>query len=113
MLRAGVGFPALMKLLGHISPEMTMRYLDVAVTDLHRELQLARSRPRHLVPQPKVSSTRLRTGLDRVIDSLLAAQHVLEMFRRGLPEGPSRGCLARLSNRLTKMVAEAPKLRTP
>ena len=26
MLRAGVGFPALMKLLGHASPEMTMRY---------------------------------------------------------------------------------------
>src|ERR1700751_174106 len=26
MLRAGVGFPALMKLLGHISPKMTMRY---------------------------------------------------------------------------------------
>src|SRR6266478_428426 len=37
MLRAGVGFPALMKLLGHTSPEMTMRYLDVALTDLQRE----------------------------------------------------------------------------
>src|ERR1700751_3853740 len=35
------------------------------------------------------------------------------MFRRGLPEGPSRGCLDRLSNRLTKMVAEARKIRTP
>ena len=29
MLRAGVSFPALMKLLGHTSPEMTMQYLDV------------------------------------------------------------------------------------
>jgi integrase len=26
MLRAGVSFPALMKLLGHTSPEMTMLY---------------------------------------------------------------------------------------
>jgi len=26
MLRAGVSFPALMKLLGHTSPEMTMQY---------------------------------------------------------------------------------------
>jgi|HubBroStandDraft_2_1064218.scaffolds.fasta_scaffold39973_1 hypothetical protein len=32
MLRAGVSFPVLMKLLGHTSPEMTMRYVDVALT---------------------------------------------------------------------------------
>jgi site-specific recombinase XerD len=113
MLRAGVGFPVLMKLLGHTSPEMTMRYLDVALTDLQREFQLARSRPRHLVPQPKVPLARLRSGLDGVIDSLLAAQHVLEMFRRALPKGPSRTCLDRLSNRLTKIVSEARKLPTP
>jgi len=113
MLRAGVGFPVLMKLLGHTSPEMTMRYLDVALTDLQREFQLARSRPRHLVPQPKVPLARLRTGLDGVVDSLLAAQHVLEMFRRVVPKGPSRECLDRLSNRLTKIVSEVRKLPTP
>ncbi len=56
MLRAGVGFPAVMKLLGHTSPEMTMRYLDVALNDLQREFELARSKPRHLVPQPKTPS---------------------------------------------------------
>jgi len=113
MLRAGVGFPVLMKLLGHTSPEMTMRYLDVALTDLQREFELARSKPRHLTPQPKTSPARLRAGLDGVIDSLLAAQHVLEMFRRALPEGTSRHCLNRLSNRLTKIVTETRKLRTP
>jgi hypothetical protein len=112
MLCAGLGFPALMKLLGHTSPEMTMRYLDVALTDLQREFHLARSRPRHLAPQPKVPLVRLRTGLDGVVDSLLAAQHVLEMFRRALPKGPSRICLDRLSNRLTKIVGEARKLPT-
>jgi integrase len=113
MLRAGVTFPALMKLLGHTSPEMTMRYLDVALTDLQREFQLARSRPRHLVPQPKLPSARLRSGLDGVVDSLLAAQHVLEMFRRALPKGHPRECLDRLSNRLTKIVTEARKLKRP
>jgi len=113
MLRAGVGFPVLMKLLGHTSPEMTMRYLDVALTDLQREFELARSKPRHLTPQPKTSPARLRAGLDGVIDSLLAAQHVLEMFRRTLPEGTSRHCLNRLSNRLTKIVTETRKLRAP
>jgi integrase len=113
MLRAGVGFPVLMKLLGHTSPEMTMRHLDVALTDLQREFQRARSQPRHLVPQPKMPSARLRAGLEGVIDSLLATQHVLEMFRRALPNSSSRACLDRLSNRLTKILSEARKLRTP
>ena len=111
MIRAGVSFPALMKLLGHTNPEMTMRYVDVALTDLQREFHQARSSPRYLIPQPKASSPQLRAGLDGVIDSLLAAQHVLEMFRRPLPKGNSRSCLDRLSNRLTKILREARKLR--
>ena len=113
MLRAGVGFPVLMKLLGHTSPETTMRYVDVTLNDLQREPQLARSKPRHLIPQPKTSPAPLRAGLDGVIDSLLAAQHVLEIFRRALPDNTSRRCLNRLSNRLTKIVTEARKLATP
>jgi len=102
-----------MKLLGHTSPEMTMRYLDVTLTDLQREFQLARSKPRHLAPQPNAPLAPLRAGLGGVIDSLLAAQHVLEMFRRALPDGASRSCLDRLSNRLTKIVTEARKLGAP
>ena len=113
MLRAGVGFPFLMKLLGHADPDMTMRYAEVTLTDLQREFHLARSHPRHLVPQPKMHSARLRTGLDGVIDSLLTTQHVLEMYRRALPNGTSRSCLDRLSNRLTKILSEARKLRAP
>jgi len=113
MLRAGVSLLAVMKLLGHTSPEMTMRYLDVVLTDLQREFELARSKPRHLAPQPKASFVSLRTGLDGVIDSLLAAQHVLEMFRRALPNGTSRRHLDRLSNRLTKILSEARELATP
>jgi hypothetical protein len=56
MIRSGVGFPALMTLLGHTSPDMTMRYVDVALTDLRREFDLARSQLGHLVPQPKTQS---------------------------------------------------------
>ena len=111
MLRVGVTFPVLMKLLGHVDPEMTMRYVDVALTDLQREFHQARSNPRYLIPQPKASSPQLRAGLDGVIDSLLAAQHAMEMFRRPLPKGESRSCLERLSNRLTKILREARKLR--
>jgi len=112
MLRAGVGLPALMNLLGHVDPDMTMRYLDVTLTDLQREFQLARAKPRHLTPQPKIPVVPLRAGLNGVIDALFAAQHVLEMFRRTLPNGAARTCLDRLSNRLTKIAIEARNLST-
>jgi len=113
MLRSGVDFPAVMKLLGHSSPDMTMLYLDIVLTDLQREFHLARSQPRYLAPQPKLSSASTRTGLEGLIDSLLAAQHILEMFRRSLPAGAPRRHLDRLSNRLTKIVAKARTLPTP
>ena len=111
MLRSGVSFPVLMKLLGHVNPEMTMRYVDVSLTDLEREFQRARLQPRHLAPQPKTPSLPLHTGLEGVIEALLAAQHVLEMFRRSLPKGVRRSCLDRLANRLTKMLGKTRKLQ--
>jgi len=112
MLRSGVSFPVLMKLLGHVDPAMTMRYVDVALTDLEREFQLARSKPRHLAPQPKTSTAPARAGVDGLIYSLIAAQHVMEMFRRSLPDGNARKRLLRLSIRLIKILAEIRKLQT-
>ena len=113
MVRSGVTLPALMKLLGHTSPEMTMRYVEVASNDLQREFHLARSQPRHLAPHPKAPTISPRAGLDGVVDSLLFAQHAIEMFRRSLPDGPPRRCLDRLSNRLIKILSEARKLSPP
>ena len=101
-----------MKLLGHVDPAMTMRYVDVALTDLEREFQLARSKPRHLAPQPKTSTAPARAGVDGLIYSLIAAQHVMEMFRRSLPDGNARKRLLRLSIRLIKILAEIRKLQT-
>ena len=111
LVRAGVGLPALMKLLGHVNPEMTMRYVDVAGTDLQREFHLARSQPRHLAPQPKAPSFSPRAGLDGVIDSLLFAQHATEMFRRSLTDGSPKHRLDQLANRLIKILAEIRKLK--
>jgi integrase len=113
MVRAGVSLPALMTLLGHVKAEMTMKYVQVAGDDLQREFHLARSRPRHLVPQPKAPTISPRAGLDGVADALLFAQHAIEMFRRSLPDSPPRSCLDRLSNRLTKIISEARKLNPP
>jgi integrase len=112
MLRSGVSFPVLMKLLGHIDPEMTMRYVDVALTDLEREFRMARAKPRHLAPQPKPSSPQPRAGFNGLVDSFQASQHALEAFRRSLPIGEMRNRLDRLANRLTKILAEIRKLQT-
>jgi integrase len=113
MTRSGVTLPALMKLLGHKDPGMTMRYVEIGSNDLHREFSLARSQPRHLAPHPKAPMITPRAGLDGVVDSLLFAQHAIEMFRRSLPEGSSRNCLDRLSNRLTKILSQTRKLSPP
>ena len=111
MVRAGVGLPALMKLLGHVNPEMTMRYVDVVGTNLQREFHLARSQPRHLAPQPKGPRFSPRAGLDGVVDSLLFAQHAIEMFRRSLTNGAPKHRLDQLANRLAKILAETRKLK--
>jgi len=78
---------------------------------LQREFFLARSQPRHLAPQPNARAMSPRAGVDGVADALLFAQHAIEMFRRSLPDGPPRRCLDRLSNRLTKILSEARKLK--
>ena len=54
-----------------------------------------------------------RPDLESLIDSLRAAQHVLEMFRRSVAETSARRLLDRLANRLVKIATEAKKLNTP
>ena len=111
MLRSGVSLPALMKLLGHSTPKMTLLYAEVTQTDLQREFQLARSHPRHLAPPPKITSASgPRADLPGVLHSLEVARHVLEMFRRSLPDGGDRRFLDRLANRLTKILSYVRKL---
>ncbi len=87
MLRAGVSFAAVMKLLGHKSPHMTLEYLEITQQDLQREFHLALSHPRHLAPSRTISCGSLpRADLTSLIDSLTVAQHVLEMYRRTLAD---------------------------
>jgi hypothetical protein len=95
MLRAGVTLAAVMKLLGHKSPHMTLHYLEITQSDLQREYHLALAHPRHLVPSPPTPFAGSPANLDPagILNSLQSAQHVLEMFRRTLPEGFSRRLL--------------------
>lgn len=115
MLRAGVSLPAVVQLLGHKSPRMTLQYLEITRQDLQREFHLARSQPRHIAPPPRVPSSisHSRPDLESLIDSLRAAQHVLEMFRRSVANTSARHLLDRLANRLVKIATEAKKLNPP
>src|SRR5207245_1219905 len=114
MLRAGVSFAAVMKLLGHKSPHMTLEYLEITQQDLQREFHLARSHPRHLAPFRTLSSASPpRADLPSLIDSLKAAQHILQMFHRSLAEDSPRRLLARLARRLAKILADITKLNSP
>jgi hypothetical protein len=60
ILRAGVGFAAVMKLLGHLTPAMPVRYVEVCLLNSQREFQLARSQPRHLLPHHHFLSRSVR-----------------------------------------------------
>jgi integrase len=108
MLRSGVGLPALMQLLGHASPEMTLRYLKITQPDLQREYHQALLHPRHLIPAPRVLPrvASAHADLPTLLTAIDAAHHVLEMLRRTLPDGSQRRLLTRVANRLSKMHAQ-------
>jgi integrase len=114
MMRSGVSFPALMNLLGHSTPKMTLLYSEFTQTDLQREFRAALSQPRHLVPPPRAATSPigLKPDLTSTVQALQVAQHVMEMFRRTLSDTStvSSQILDRLANRLTKIAAELYKL---
>jgi site-specific recombinase XerD len=86
MLRAGVSLPALMKLLGHRTANMTLRYVEITQQDLQREFHFARQTPRHLIPLP-ASSTADPDVIDAAVVSerLSGALRVLDLYRRQNP----------------------------
>jgi site-specific recombinase XerD len=87
MLHAGVSLPALMKLLGHHSANMTMRYVAVTQKDLQREFQLAQTKPRHPIPLPAAAAFPDPDQADppSVIQRLSAALRLLDLFRQQTP----------------------------
>jgi integrase len=84
MLRAGVSLPALMKLLGHRTANMTLRYVEITQQDLQREFRLAQQRPRHLIPLPASATPHDPETADSqaVLQRLSASIRVLDLFRQ-------------------------------
>jgi integrase len=87
MLRAGVSFPALMKLLGHRAANMTLRYVEITQKDLQREFLLARQSPRHLIPLPATlpAPDPDLPNAPTIVKRLSEAIRLLDLFRHQNP----------------------------
>jgi site-specific recombinase XerD len=116
MIRLGVSLPAVMKLLGHKTIRMTLRYVLVTQRDLQREFHLARQNAVqvHQVPELSVSTfLSASSDLPGVLHTFAAARHLLEMYRRQLNDDAASRTLRRLDKRLHTVALELDRLATP
>src|SRR5215831_17912731 len=71
-----------MKLMGHKSILMTLRYLKVAQPDLQREFYRARQNSTQSYSLPSLSVSAATPDLPGIRQALAATRHLLEMYRR-------------------------------
>lgn len=113
LLRAGISLPALMKLLGHRSANMTLRYVEITQHDLQREFHRARVAPHYVIPLP---SSALCPDPDEangaaITDRLSAAIRLLELFRQHNPDAHDKD-FRLLLRRLTRIRSRIENLIT-
>jgi site-specific recombinase XerD len=114
MLRLGVSLPALMQLLGHKDIRMTLRYVQVTQQDLQREFHAARQRAAqpHQVPVLSAIHSATAADLPGIRQALTATRHLLEMYRRGIPDQKTRRRLQRLDRRLLDVAVQLNRIPT-
>jgi hypothetical protein len=86
LLNCGIGLPALMKLMGHKSIQMTLRYLKVAQPDLQREFYRARQNSTQSYSLPSLSVSTATPDLPGIRQALAASGTV----RHAAPTVPVR-----------------------
>jgi len=107
MARAGMPVPALMKLLGHRTPKMTMRYVEVAQVDVRKaydeavvQLRLMHTiQPQALPPHSALPS---QPAPDQLLSLMAATIARLENLRRDTHDPAEAKRLLRLVKRLRK-----------
>lgn len=114
MLRLGVGLPALMQLLGHKDIRMTLRYVQVTQQDLQREFHAARQRATspHPIPVLNVANCPTSANPPGIRQALAATRHLLEMYRRQLPDPKIQRRLQRLDKRLLAVAEQLDHITT-
>ena len=106
MARAGMPVPALMKLLGHKTPKMTMRYVEVAQTDVRQayhqaltQMSVIRSLQARTLPTLPVPSTALPYQLLKLMSLIIGC---LESQRRDAQHPARAQQLQRFIKRMRK-----------
>jgi hypothetical protein len=115
MIRLGVSLPAVMKLLGHKTIRMTLRYVQVTQRDLQREFHLARQNAVqvHQVPELSISTfLSAVSDLPGILRTLAATRHLLEMYRRQLKDDRASRTLRLLDRRLHRVALELDRFST-
>ena len=115
MIRLDVSLPALMKLLGHKTIRMTLRYVQVTQRDLQREFHRARRNAvqLHRMPDLSVSSIPSATSdLPGIRRTLATTRHLWEMYRRQRKDEASKRKLQRLAQRLRTVALELDRFAT-
>jgi site-specific recombinase XerD len=115
MLRAGVSLPALMKLLGHRTANMTLRYVEITQQDLQREFHFARLTPRHLIPLPALLPAADPDVINAVVvaERLSAAARLLDLYRQQNPTVGDKALqlllrrIVRVRSRFQKLASES------
>ncbi len=108
MARAGMPVPALMKLLGHKTPKMTMRYVQVAQADVRQaydralaQLSVIRSVQNRVLPVTATTAT--QQPVSRQLLKLMEAMiSYLESQRRDTPDPTRAQQLQRFIKRMRK-----------
>jgi site-specific recombinase XerD len=102
MVRLGVSLPALMQLLGHKDIRMTLRYVQVTQQDLQREFHAARQHAAqpHQLPVLSIPNRPANADPPGIRQAIAVTRHLLEMYRRRLPDQKTRDRLQRLDRRL-------------
>jgi integrase len=113
LLNCGIGLPALMKLMGHKSIQMTLRYLKVAQPDLQREFYRARQNSTQSYSLPSLSVSTATPDLPGIRQALAATRHLLEMYRRQFSDDKTRRRLQRLDHRLLAITQQLQNIATP
>ena len=111
MARAGMPVPALMKLLGHKTPKMTMRYVEVVQADVRQaydqaltQLRVIRSIQTQTLPTLPVPSTTLpqQSASHQLLKLMEAMICCLETQRRDAPDPAHAQKLHRFIKRMRK-----------
>ena len=113
LLNCGIGLPALMKLMGHKSIQMTLRYLKVAQPDLQREFHRARQNSSQSYSLPSLSVSTATPDLPGIRQAVAATRHLLEMYRRQFSDDRTRRRLQRLDRRFLAIAQQLQKIVAP